>query len=252
MWIVANGAMKSGSTWLFQLLTHTKVMTRIPNDFQDPGWNNQSVQHKSLEEAAEQLSASPNFFATKQHWRNKNSQLLTYENIRVLNIIRDIRDVIVSRYHHDVRKFGFQGDMQQFLDEKLDFLVKENVEYHSYWINAPELNSRSYFITSYEYMLSEYEKASDELFLSCGVKLTEEQRAETLRKNLFKNKPLKGDGEFFRKGREFSFLDDLTPTQAERILSIAAEHQLAFVKLKICEFNPVLRSYLEKTDIGIA
>jgi hypothetical protein len=159
MWIIANGAMKSGSTWLFQLFSHTKILARIPAEFQDPGWNNQSVQHKSLKAAAETLTASAEYFSTKQHWRNKNAHLMSYDNIRILNIVRDIRDVIVSRYHHDVRKFGFEGNIQKFLDEKLDFLVEENLEYHSYWIGAPNLHHRSYYITPYECMLAEYEKA---------------------------------------------------------------------------------------------
>lgn len=251
MWIIANGAMKSGSTWLFQLFTHTNALARIPEEFQDPGWNNQSVQHKSLTKAAETLSASPNFYATKQHWRNKNAHLMRYEQIRVLNIIRDIRDVIVSRYHHDVRKFGFEGDMEKFLDEKLDFLVKENIEYHSYWMNAPERNSKSYYITSYEYLLDQYEKACRELFDFSGISLTDEQYATTLEKNLFKNKPLTGPGEFFRKGQAFSFLDDLTPQQAERILDCATLNGLQEVKRQIAAFNPEILPYLQQTDLSL-
>lgn len=245
MWIIANGAMKSGSTWLFQLFSHTKILARIPAE-------HQSVRHKSLKSAAETLTASAEYFATKQHWRNKNAHLMTYDNIKVLNIIRDIRDVnIVSRYHHDVRKFGFEGNIQKFLDEKLDFLVEENLEYHSYWIGAPELNHRSYYITSYEYMLAEYEKACHELFDFAGLPLTDEQFDNTLRKNLFENKPLKGRGEFFRKGKALSFSDDLTPAQADSILECAARNGYKIIKQQIAEFNPVLVPYLQKTDLGL-
>jgi glycosyltransferase involved in cell wall biosynthesis len=251
IWIIANGAMKSGSTWLFQLFNHTKIPARIPAEFQDPGWNNQSVQQKSLKAAAETLAATGEYYATKQHWRNKNSNLMAYDNIRILNIVRDIRDVIVSRYHHDVRKFGFEGNIQKFLDEKLDFLIEENLEYHSYWIGAPELNHRSYYITSYEYMLTEYEKACRELFDFAGLPLTAEQFDSTLSKNLFENKSLKGHGEFFRKGKALAFLDDLTPAQADRILECAARNGYKTIKQKIADFNPVLVPYLQKTDLGL-
>jgi hypothetical protein len=251
MWIIANGAMKSGSTWLFQLFSHTKIINRIPAEFQDTGWNNQSVQHKFVKAAAEKLSDSVKYSCTKQHWRNKNAYLLTYGNVRILNIIRDIRDVIVSRYHHDVRKFGFEGNIEKFLDERLDFLIKENLEYHSYWMDSTDLNKRSYYITSYEYMLAEYEKACHELFEFTGLPLTDEQFDDTLKKNLFENKPLKGAGEFFRKGQALSFADDLSPDQAERILECSARNGLKEIKQKIAEFNPIIIPYLQKTDLGL-
>ncbi len=251
MWIVANGAMKSGSTWIFQLFSLSEAVSQLPKEFQNPGWSNPSVAHGCLRSAAKTMCSSSSVYVTKQHWRNKNSFLMSLPGIKVFNIIRDIRDVIVSRYYHDVRKFGFQGDIEKFLNEKLDFLVQENCEYHSYWMDAPELHKNSYYITAYEYLLVEYEKAAHDMFAFSGISLTDQQREKTLQRNIFQNKPVTGEGKFFRKGKAFSFSEDLHDGQVERILECAHHKGLLEAKKKIADFNPVLRPYLKQTDLGL-
>jgi hypothetical protein len=94
-------------------------------------------------------------------------------------------------------------------------------------------------------------KRPHELFDFAGLPLTDEQFDNTLRKNLFENKLLKGEGEFFRKGLALSFSDDLSPAQADSILECAARNGYKIVKQKIAEFNPVLVPYLQKTDLGL-
>lgn len=251
MWIVANGALKSGSTWIFQLLATAAETSRPPNKFQEPGWQNASVARGQVNQAAAFIGPAPAIYVTKQHWARENSYLLGKEGVKVINIVRDMRDVVVSRYHHDVRAFGFTGGMDVFLHKRMEDMVAENVHYHSYWINSNYANKDTYYVTSYEYLLDEYEKAATALFDFCDFGISPKSFQKTLDANLFANKPKTGDGEFFRKGKAGTFSDDLTPEQSALILDYARNLGFGEVKRKIAAFNPALAPYLAQTDLGL-
>lgn len=252
MWIVANGALKSGSTWIYQLLSQLEETTPTPPEFQQQGWKNASVTQARVADAAQSLGARPEVFVSKQHWARDNSYLLQQPGIKVVNIVRDIRDVIVSRFHHDKRSFGYPGDISDFLRERMENMVAENVHYHSYWINSGYISAETYYVTSYEYLLDQYEAAARALFGFCGFEVSQKSFQATLEGNLFQNKPKTGEGQFFRKGRAFSFGDDLSPEQSQMILDQAQKLGFAGVKRKIAGFNPELIPYLEQTDLGLS
>lgn len=252
MWVVANGAFKSGSTWIFQLLSQVEETMHTPPEFQHPGWKNPSVAQNKLEAAAQTLSTGREVFVSKQHWERENSYLLQQPGIKVINIVRDIRDVIVSRFHHDKRTFGYPGDIGEFLHERMENMVAENVHYHSYWINSNYAGVNTYYVTSYEYLLDQYKTAARALFDFCGFPVSPTSFQTTLERNLFQNKSKTGEGEFFRKGRAFSFGEDLTLEQSQVILNQAQKLGFAEVKRKIAKFNPALTTYLEQTDLGLS
>lgn len=251
MWIICNGAPKGGSTWLIQLLRQTKECARVPKELQNPIWINSSVDNRKLSEAKMILPSSPEKYYSKQHWAARHASLLEVKEVRVANIIRDIRDVVVSRYHHNVRLFGETKTLGQFINEGASEYIRKYVNYHRYWIDAGSKYPSRYFITSYEKLTLDLISGAQELYLFCNISLPPEQLAEAAEKTRFDKKNATGPGQFFRKGKMLAASDEITETENELILDSCKEAGFLAVKRKIVDFNPGLQKYCQLTDIGI-
>ncbi|XSG82632.1 MAG: sulfotransferase domain-containing protein [Methyloligella sp. ZOD6] len=283
-WLIANGAPKSGSTWIFQLLQSTGVYTRLPRDLQDPGWMNQSVADAKLRQAVTRLGKSDERYVTKQHWpaplplltgrglkssalirrarhlrhrlrkQRKDrlyAQLLAQPGIQACNVIRDVRDIAVSLYHHQVRSEGYEQDISTFLNRHGKELVTNTIEYHRYWITSPVKTKESYFVTAYEFLIDDVSSAADQLFDFAGIPRDRDMRARAIQRAAFESKEVKGPGEFFRKGQAMAFAEEISAEEADRLLVFAERGGLRDVKRAIATFNPHLTPYLEVTDIGL-
>lgn len=125
MLIVCNGAFKSGSTWVFEIV---KRITGYPlpaelylNPRQTlPDWKenpNGVVAAVNPEKLSELLASGMHHhknLACKNHFRAKPQKdvLLQDSACKVVDIRRDIRDAIVSAYYHDQRVYRFSGDFK--------------------------------------------------------------------------------------------------------------------------------------------
>lgn len=116
MLIVSNGAFKSGSTWLDRLVRHIVRPTQIPDRFQNPNWVNQSVAPNLVEQFLSGVDATEIDYVSKNHVRDGQVRqlLLSYEHVRVVNITRDLRDVLVSAYYHDRREGRANGGIAAY------------------------------------------------------------------------------------------------------------------------------------------
>jgi sulfotransferase family protein len=251
MWVIANGAPKTGSTWLIKLLQGTQRFKRIPKELQDQGWKNPSVRNDLVQGHANELAASDTAYMSKQHWADTNKDLLALEGIKILNSIRDIRDTLVSRYYHDARKSAVSMRIEDYIREKGPYLVRAACEYQEYWIRAAEKFSSAYYVCSYERLSKDYDKAAKEMFDFCELNLSAEELAQAVDFASFESQKNSGPGKFFRKGKMHAFEDDLTERDAEFLISLASDHRLREIKNRIADFNPNLRPYLEMTDVGL-
>ena len=251
MWVIANGAPKNGSTWIFQLLKNTGLFSPLPEVYQNAKWRNQSVDEAHLDGCAGELGASEARYTTKQHWSDRHDDVLQHPGIKVCNIIRDIRDVVISRYHHQVRLNKYDEDLSSFIDHVADFYIKQTVTYHKFWINSRFSNSDTYHITSYEYLSDDDLKAAGELFDFVGLPLDATAKEKAVETSRFHNKKSKGPKEFFRKGKAFGFTDEISEAQSDYLLGLASRNKFRQVKEAIADFNPALRPYLAQTDLGL-
>lgn len=112
MWVIANGAPKTGSTWPVQLLNATGRSQRVPGALQTPNWQNSSVREDIPREAVDRLATSSTAYLSKQHWHDEKREYLGIPGVKMLNSIRDLRDTFVSRYYHDVRLRKFAGSIE--------------------------------------------------------------------------------------------------------------------------------------------
>ncbi|MFD0987441.1 sulfotransferase domain-containing protein [Methyloligella solikamskensis] len=251
MWVIANGAPKNGSTWIFQLLKRTNLFSPLPDAYQNSAWRNESVADEYVDDCAKELGAVETRYTTKQHWSDSHDDLLKYPGIKVCNIIRDIRDVVVSRYHHQVRLRKYNKDISAFVKENGELYVRNTANYHTHWINSPYSNEETYYITSYEYLSADDLKAGGELFDFVGLPLDEAQRKAAIEGSRFENKTSTGPESFFRKGQAFGFADEISEAESQYLLDLASKYRFKQAKQAIAEFNPALRPYLQQTDLGL-
>ncbi|MBP1464233.1 sulfotransferase domain-containing protein [Candidatus Chloroploca sp. M-50] len=120
MIIVANGAPKSGSTWLFHIARELTNFGPPPAEYASPKWISHPIYGLSPAHLARFLADAGNRSANvllKNHFGQKHQRdlLFSHPQVRVLNIKREIRDVVVSAYYHRVLTTG-HADNEVFAD----------------------------------------------------------------------------------------------------------------------------------------
>lgn len=252
VWIVGNGAPKTGSTWVVSLISSLPHVSPVPEVFRNPGWSWPSVVDCEARAAAAQLSWGSEVYYSKQHWRDA-TWLLDVPGVKVVNSFRDIRDVIVSRYHHDIRvKEVPDMPMSDYLRLHGRSRVAEFCTYHERWVSADAATRANYHVVSYEHLSADDVGAAICLARFCGLKLTRDQAEAIVAKHRFGNMKVTGPGAFYRKGKVGAFSDGLTEAQAGMILDWANTLDLPAIKGRIAARQPLLGSYLAQTDQGVS
>jgi hypothetical protein len=209
------------------------------------------VDSTKLTVARNTLAKDGQLFLSKQHIATNKLGLLQTEGIVVMNIIRDIRDMILSRYHQEVRLHGLKLPLDQFLEQQSEQYIQQYVQYHRSWISDPERSRSNYFMASYEMLLDDTPSEVARIFTFLGIELPEETKQVILKKTSFERAKKKGPGEFLRKGKAGSYLEEMSVSESENILKMADHHGLRSVKAMIAEFEPMLAPTLRQTDVGL-
>ncbi len=252
MLVILNGAPKGGSTWLVQIVNGMKIFEKIPQKFQDANWVNPSIALDKLEDMLNSCNFKSNQFYCKQHWYGelKLKKLLNNPHIRMANIIRDIRDVLVSRYFHDLR-IGqtTEHHIDRYYWDKGRYNMKEYMDYHIFWHDG-ENSQVQPFLCSYErlhYDLnSQVSELVDYLEIASVVKDNDIDRIQEA--TSFCKKKSTGEGQFFRKGIVGDWQNHLSDSVVDDLKSLAVDTGYLKVKKRMLEtFNLEI---LEKTDFG--
>ena len=116
MLIIANGAYKSGSTWLFYILRSVTGFPPVPKSFLNQRWLNPSINPRRLVACLTELDFSSKDFLVKNHFnkRRQRDQISKHENIFIFDIERDLRDVVVSAYYQHCRRTTFRGSFETY------------------------------------------------------------------------------------------------------------------------------------------
>ena len=243
MWVIANGAPKTGSTWPVQLLNATKQFERIPSHLQNPKWTNSSVCGDITNASIYALASSRDRYLSKQHWFNRRKSLLSISGIKIINSIRDIRDTFVSRYYHDVRLNHVKCHINEYLQSMGDNFVYRYCAYQRYWIEAAKMHPNSYFIASYERLSNDYVSSARDLFTFCELRLESDEFAHAVEFGRFKKPQISGPGKFFRKGKVHTFSDDLSEEAVAFLMELSASHGLREIKNQDCLIQPGTKAF---------
>jgi hypothetical protein len=202
MLIIANGAFKSGSTWLYNIL---KVMTGFPpppDKYLNPDWVNPSIDPQKLESTLSDLDYHSNNYIVKNHFDRtwQRNLLLKYEDVYVLDIQRELSDVVVSAYHHNKNKHDFNKSFMFYYWRYGRFTAMNVKKYHELW--DPNRSPDKIYMSSFEKLKKEFNQECKDLGLFIGKNLSfdairniyNETSIDTLRKKY-------DDQDFFRKGK---------------------------------------------------
>ncbi len=206
MLVICNGAIKSGSTWLFNILSNLRPFSR-PDD-QYLTLNNERHPCIRPDMLRRFLSAEDyvaNDYLSKNHLSDaKHRDMLALNShVYVFDIERDPKDVIVSNYYHDCFRNGYSRDFSRYYWEVGRDVAASLACYHDLWRN---IGPRAY-TTSYENLHSAF---AEEVRCIANVlnvdvsdhdieRIKEETSLRQLRSQ-YQSEP-KFEGEkFFRKG----------------------------------------------------
>lgn len=202
MLIVCNGAAKSGSTWLYNI-----VAGLVPSQPPDSVFLTNSKKHPAIrpEQLAEYIALGE--FAhrdvvTKAHYGSEALRrvLLSHPDVRVLDMTRNLYDVIVSSYYDACRRDGYAGDFRSFYWFEGRALADYLLKYHRLWGDG----HAQVHVTSFEGLKENFADEVRKIGAFLGrvpdpqriASLAEGTRIDTLRRKYNDDKALP----FFRKG----------------------------------------------------
>jgi hypothetical protein len=204
MLIIANGAFKSGSTWLRDIVLEIVESDELPAKF---GMKRRShwVDPNKLDKLLADDVCQDRVFVSKAHMYDTKHRdlLLSSKQAKVLNIRRDIRDVIVSAYYHSKRQGKYRGNFFMYYWLFGRYKAFQINRYHEVW------NVRSPYVltTSFEMLKTEFQSEVGKIGSFLGKSLQayeidqikEETTLEKLREKRGESE-LEESKRFFRKG----------------------------------------------------
>ncbi len=206
MLVVSNGAFKSGSTWLFNILRCLTEFAPPPKPFLHPKWVNPSVPSQKLANFLNTVDYQANHYLFKSHFAKPQERdlLLAYPQVYVLNIRRDLRDVAVSAYYHDCRKNNFSGECSDHYWSIGRFQIYQVCKHHCLW----DLPAAQVLTTSYEGLHQQFAEEvraiAQFLHLDITPEIIEKIRCETSLEQLretYGEANVPNSQQFFRKGK---------------------------------------------------
>lgn len=201
MLIVCNGNVKSGSTWILQIVNASGLAAPIPPPYRDPTWKNPSIAPGILDAFLKEVDYATETFYCKQHWfgDTRYLELLQDDNIRILNNVRGVRDALVSRYFHERRLGHVRVDTvagYYFSEGRLEMEIY--MAYHLFWLEAAAAGKT--LVTRYEHLSRDFDGECMRIFNFLGMPLDRERLAAIKSRTSFLSLKSAGAGQFFRKG----------------------------------------------------
>ena len=212
MLVLANGAPKSGSTWLYEIVKRLLSAAPMPDRYlmpapedPPPGYE-PLVAPQKLPELIKSGATHSHNYVSKTHLFAKRyvRLLLADSSVRILDIHRDVRDALVSHYH-DMIRTGHWSEAKGFeryywsIGRYKSYQVRQ---FHRAWaVNSPQV-----YVSSFERLKSDFPGEVKRIAEFLGLKLNDDQveqiREQTSLGQLRKAWAEEGDARprFFRKG----------------------------------------------------
>jgi hypothetical protein len=204
MLVIANGAAKSGSTWLYNIVDEFSGFERPPSEYLlDEENPNAEIQYEKLGALLENLDYSSKDYLIKNHFNAaaERDLILSHPDVLVLDVQRDLRDVVVSSYFHNLRESTFEGSFDKYYWQKGRWQADLVRSHHEVWKAAPE---NRLYVSSYDRLKGDFSQEVQRIAMFLGRDISGqeiERIAEaTSMKNLREKYDDKGEIKFFRKG----------------------------------------------------
>lgn len=209
MLVICNGAIKSGSTWLYNILLNLKAFKRPPERYltaaSQKRTKNPCIEPDLLESFLRQEDITHNDYLSKNHIGRPEYRdlLMTNEAVYVFDIERDVRDMVVSAYYDDCNRNGYRGTFTDHYWDRGRYLADDVTRYHAAWRNAGD----KFCMVSYEGLHEDFAGQVGHIAKTLGIDLEastisdlqEKTSIGSLRKR-YQDEALYKDDKFFRRG----------------------------------------------------
>ena len=205
MLVLANGAFKSGSSWLQAILKHIMEFEEIPADFQSPTHKMPWLDRNRIDGFLRSDYHKSGRYLTKSHLYGQHFRklLLSHDDVLIFDITRDLKDTIVSHYYHFKRDKNVDWSFEKYYWRVGRFKAQQVREYHLTW-DEPH---PAIYVSSYERLKTSFNDEVKQIGAFLGVDLSEERIAEIKdATSIDKMRKVRGQDKkseeqrFFRKG----------------------------------------------------
>lgn len=228
MLVVCNGAYKSGSSWLFHIVCALRDVRFPDRAYQNPAWKKvPSIDPARLGAFLRDHDLARADYATKQHFFRPEERdlLFAHPAVRILDVERDLRDVVVSAYHHHVRLGRFCGSFESFYRVEGRLVAHRVRAYHRFWKGPAD----KVLVASYERLHEDFDAEVSRIAAFLGWPL-EPDRLHDVRKRTTLGELRARHGEsgdagelrFYRKGVMGDWQTHMTAAMVEDMAQIEA------------------------------
>jgi hypothetical protein len=203
MLLVCNGAYKSGSTWLFRILQSMTGFGGVPKAYGASGWEGTGIHPPLLGRFLRRENYRDQNYIIKGHFFERAHLLMNRPGVKVANIRRDTRDVVVSAFFYERMK-GFETpeDIGTYYQRRGWKVARMVVQYNRLWENRPGT-----YMSSYDALHNDFAAECCRLAAFVGVsiadadieRIREENKLSKL-KEKYDERSADGSQSFFRKG----------------------------------------------------
>lgn len=210
MLIVSNGAPKTGSTWLRHIVANMITFNDVPDKYGHKAWGEigrkRSIAPKSVTSFLNEVDYKTVNYLSKNHFYDKETynKLVSSDNVKVFCIERELKDVVVSYYYHQIRKKTIDQSFEKYYWNYGRIFVHFMNEYQKVW-HQPHPNV---YVSSYERLKTDFDNEcyrvgeflgldKDEIDVD-GIKTATSM--DSMRKKWGEQNKGEKDVKFFRKG----------------------------------------------------
>ena len=204
MLVIANGAPKSGSTWLFNILDAMHEYATLPEEFLLDTKNvNPEIKYDELERVLTTLDYEHHDYLLKNHFGapEQRDLILKFPNVYAFDINRALKDVVVSGYYYRLREEKNNESFERYYWIGGRYLADRVRRYHTVWMEAPRSRAME---VSYEGLKESFCEDVRAMASFLGLELSDADvariEAATTMDSLRKKYDDKGEIKFFRKG----------------------------------------------------
>ncbi|MAJ90382.1 MAG: hypothetical protein CMD08_03810 [Flavobacteriales bacterium] len=136
--ILSNGNFKSGSTWITAIINEliNQESHELPLDYRSPKHKNWIHRYKIKDFIFSDEFLSSTSWVSKTHiynWKIIKVILKYQRNIKVVNIERDLKDVLVSHYFHLLNSGKIKWDFKAYFNNLGKYKAIQYIQYHKVW-----------------------------------------------------------------------------------------------------------------------
>ena len=244
MLVLCNGAFKSGSTWIYQIVSLIIPGKPIPHAYHSSEkWHGKTIVEDKLSEFLENVDFKNEDYVCKAHYDNEKTRdiLLKASDVYILNIKRDLRDVITSAYYHFNREDRVESTFDEFYWEKGRNLIGFIKKYHDIWHPI----TGKIYVSSYQLLHEEFENEVNRIFnflnyiLKPGdVDRLKKKTTMEISQKLWNEDNKPAEERFFRKGVMGDWRNHFTPEIEEDFINTLK--QLEYRDRIVAENNKTL------------